>query len=190
MPLTLAQRRLRRLWKKGIGLPDNNDKILAVARQISRQVDACVLGGIAVNLHGYHRTTIDLDLYTEDRKVTDVELRAAGARWDSKAREHVLDDVRIHTVTPEDARHRVQRVSEIDGIRVVSLKDLIAIKLLTGLNFPDRAKDIADVQELVRAIGLDKTFAPSLPKALRVDFKRIVDSVRAGEDMRRGGPRF
>src|SRR5436305_1212647 len=117
MPLTLAQRRLRRLWNKGIGLPGNNDKILAVARRLSPQVNASVLGGIAVNLHGYHRTTIDLDLYTEDRKVTDVELRAAGARWDTSSREHILDDVRIHTVTPEDAHHRVQRVSEIDGIR-------------------------------------------------------------------------
>lgn len=190
MPLTLGQRRLRRLWKKGIGLPGNNDKILDVARRLSSQIDAPVLGGIAVFLHGYPRTTVDLDLYTEDRKATDEQLRGAGARWSAAAREHVLDDVRIHTVTPEEALHQVQRVSTIDGIRVVSLKDLIAIKLRTGLKHMDRAKDLGDVQELIRAVPLDKTFAARLPRDLRDPFKRMVDAVRSGEKARRDKPRF
>jgi hypothetical protein len=190
MPLTLGQRRLRRLWEKGIGLPGDNQKILDVARTLSSKVNAPVLGGIAVILHGYARTTVDLDLYTEDRNVTDVELRAAGAHWSSVAREHVLDDVRIHTVTPEDARHRVRRVSTIDGIRVISLKDLIAIKLYTGLMIPARAKDLGDVQELIRAVPLDKTLASRLPKELRDPYKLMVDAIRAAEDSRRGKPRF
>src|SRR5438128_5210022 len=133
MPLTLGQRRLRRLWAKGIGLPGDNTVILDVARQLKDAVDAPVLGGIAVILHGYARTTIDLDLYTPDRQVTDAQLRAAGARWDAGAREHLLNRVRIHTVTPEDAGHVVEKTSIIKGVRVVSLKDLIAIKLLCGL---------------------------------------------------------
>src|SRR4051794_9389076 len=98
MPLTLARRRLDRLWKKGIGLPGDNEKILGVARRLTAAIDAPVLGGIAVILHGVPRTTIDLDFYTPDRHLTDRQLRAAGARWDSTQREHLLDDVRIHTV--------------------------------------------------------------------------------------------
>ncbi|HMO25922.1 MAG TPA: hypothetical protein PKB10_06600 [Tepidisphaeraceae bacterium] len=190
MPLTLGQRRLRRLWRKGIGLPGDNARILGVARRLTSSTDVVTLGGVAVILHGYARTTIDLDLYTPDRKRTDLQLRAAGARWDSTHREHVLDDVRIHTVTPEDARHVVQSVSIIDGIRVVSLKDLIAIKLITGLREPARAKDIGDVQELIRVVPLDKTFAARLPKALRADFKKMVDAVRASETRQRNRPRF
>src|SRR5438552_13995833 len=127
MPLTLGQRRLRRLWAKGIGLPGDNNIILDVARRLKDTVAAPVLGGIAVILHGYPRTTTDLDLYTSDRGETDIQLRAAGARWDAARREHVLNDVPIHTVTPQDARHLVQRTSIIDGVRVVSPKDLIAI---------------------------------------------------------------
>jgi hypothetical protein len=149
-----------------------------------------VLGGIAVILYGYPRTTVDLDLYTPDRVLTDAQLRAAGAVWDKANREHVLDGVRIHTVTPEDARHVVRHVSVIDGVRVVSLKDLIAIKLRTGLRHAHRRKDLADVQELIRVVPLDKTFAPKLPKDLRVEYKILVDEVRAGERDQRDGPRF
>ena len=90
MPLTLGQRRLRRLWSRGIGLPGDNTKILAVARHLTRRIDAPVLGGIAVILHGYPRTTTDLDFYTPDRRVTDEQLRGAGARWDASRREHLL----------------------------------------------------------------------------------------------------
>jgi len=171
-------------------MPGNNDKIIEVARKLRNFVDAPVLGGIAVFLHGYLRSTTDLDFYTSDREVTDVQLRAGGARWDTAHREHVLDDVRIHTVTPEDAGHVVARVSEIDGVRVVSLKDLIAIKLRCGLKNVDRGKDVGDVIELIRALSLDKSFVTKLPKDLRSEFKKFVDAVHAAAKAREGKPQF
>ena len=61
---------------------------------------------------------------------------------------------------------------------MVSLKDLIAIKLRYGLDHAGRAKDVADVQELIRAIPPDKRFAGKLPKELRASFKSMVDAVR------------
>jgi len=167
-------------------MPGNNDTILAVARKLRDPVEAPVLGGIAVYLHGYPRSTTDLDLYSFDRRLTDTQLRSAGARWDTARREHVLDGVRIHTVTPEEAAHVVEKTSIIDGVRVVSLKDLIAIKLLCGLENIGRSKDIADVEELILAVGLDKRFAGKLPKTLRGPFKSIVDAVRARERGRYG----
>lgn len=163
--------------------------ILEVARALTKKIDAPVLGGVAVFLHGYLRTTRDLDFYTPDRKVTDVQLREAGASWDSAKREHVCEGVRIHTVTPMDAGHLVKRTSIIQGIRVVSLADLIAIKLRCGLNNPGRAKDIADVEELILEVGLDKTFVVKLPKDLRVDFKDRVDAVRLRLRKERNEPR-
>jgi hypothetical protein len=110
MPTTAAIRRRRALAAKGIGMPGNNDVILDAARQLQTKVEAPVLGGIAVYLHGHHRSTTDLDFYTDDRRVTDVQLRAAGARWDANRREHLFGNVRIHTVTPEDAGYVVQHV--------------------------------------------------------------------------------
>lgn len=171
-------------------MPGDNNVILEVARRLREPVDAPVLGGIAVILHGYARTTTDLDLYTPDRKLTDVQLRAAGARWDADRREHILDDVRIHTVTPDDAKHVVERTSIIDGVRVVSLKDLIAIKLFCGLENVGRSKDIADVEELIRRVPLDKRFAGKLPAELHAPFKRLVDAVQTNERQQRNKPQF
>jgi hypothetical protein len=190
MPTTLAIRRRRRLAQWGIGLPGDNEHIISVARHLQRTVEAPVLGGIAVYLHGYPRSTTDLDFYTADRRLTDVQLRASGALWDAARREHVLEHVRIHTVTPDDAGHVVQRISVIDGVRVVGLRDLIAIKLICGLNNPGRAKDIADVQELIRRIPLDKSFAPRLPKGLRAEYKALVDAVRADTRANKAKPSF
>src|SRR5215213_4187335 len=68
MAVNAAILRRRRLARKGIGMPGNNDRILSVARSLADRVDAPVLGGIAVYLHGYPRATADLDLYTPDRR--------------------------------------------------------------------------------------------------------------------------
>jgi hypothetical protein len=186
---TLLQRRIRDR-KLGIGMPGDNTVILNVARRLAATVDAPVLGGIAVHLHGGMRTTEDLDFYTSDRRLTADQLEASGARWDSTRREHVLDGVRIHTVTPDDARHVVERVSVIDGVRVVSLKDLIAIKLICGLNNRGRGKDIAHVEDLIAAVPLDKRFAGKLPKGVRSEFKVLVDGVRMNDRGRGNKPRF
>jgi hypothetical protein len=102
-------------------MPGDNERILAVARSLREHVKAPVLGGIAVYLHGYPRATTDLDLYTDDRRVTASELESAGARWNAARREHVLDDVPIHMVTPQDAGHVVGKTSVIHGTRAWSV---------------------------------------------------------------------
>ena len=189
MSTALAQRKKLRL-KFGIGMPGDNGHIISVARRLFEWVDAPVLGGIAVHLHGGLRTTEDLDLYTADRSATAIQLGNAGARWDAAQREHILDGVRIHTVTPDDAGYTVEKISIIDGVRVVSLKDLIAIKLICGLNNPGRSKDITHVEDLILTIPLDKRFAGKLPTALRAPFKILVDGVRANALARKNRPQF
>lgn len=190
MSTTLAIRRRQHRARLGIGMPGDNNHILGVAGRLCDVVDAPVLGGIAVYLHGGGRSTIDLDLYTTNRKATAIQLEAAGAKWDTANREHVLDGVRIHTVTPDDAGVTIGRTSVIDGVRVVTLKDLVAIKLLCGLNNPGRSKDIGDVEDLIHFVPLDKRFAGKLPKEVRWEFKVRVEAVRAGERARHDGQHF
>ena len=126
-------------------------------------------------------------MYTTDRAATAEQLESLGARWSKAQREHTLDGVAIHTITPEDAGITIERASMIDGIRVASLKDLIAIKLISGLTHRGRSKDLGDVEELIRAVPLDKRFAAKLPARIRKEFKAMVDGVRANDgDLPRG----
>lgn len=141
-----------------LGMLTPGSKLLDVARRISASGVGPVLGGVAVFLHGYHRTTEDVDVFAADTAAASEALIALGATWDADAREHVLD-----------------------GVHVVGLADLIRFKLRSGLRSAARAKDLADVVELIRRVPLDKAFAGKLPTELREDYKRLVDAVAEDE---------
>ncbi|MEM1167288.1 MAG: hypothetical protein AAGI30_13475 [Planctomycetota bacterium] len=160
-----------------IGIFEMDSKILDVARVVSHCGVGPVLGGIAVFLHGYRRSTEDVDLYMVDPKTTRAKLDAVGAVWDDENREFVLDGVAIHVIDQRVTGSEFTHVSEIDGIRVVGLADLVRFKLHSGLNQAHRVKDIADVVELARAIPLDKSFVTKLPKEQRAAFKKLIDSL-------------
>ena len=70
---------------------------------------------------------------------------------------------------------------EIDGVRVVTLDKLIELKLASGMTAPDRLKDLADVQELIKACQLNSQFATRLNTYVRDEYLRLwkaVDSAR------------
>lgn len=59
---------------------------------------------------------------------------------------------------PDPAEHYVI----IDGIRTITLEKLVELKLASGMSAPDRLKDLADVQELIRLKALGPEFAQRL----------------------------
>lgn len=150
---------------------------ISLARRVTEVTGRPVVGGIAVALHGYRRYTGDIDIYSDDFWETHERLEEAGMLWDSERREHVIDDVAIHMVGDDSLGGPPKRVSTIEGVRVIGLADLIRGKLTVGLSADRRAKDIADVLELIRIIPLKKDFAGRLPTKLRAPFKRLVDDV-------------
>lgn len=166
-----------------MGLLGEGSELLAVARRISGAGAGPILGGIAVFLHGYQRTTRDIDIFAEDSPVAAAVLESLGATWDATRREHTLDGVPIHIVTTRQTGFVPAGSVEIGGIRIVPLADLVAMKLATGLSRPSRAQDLADVVGLIRAVPLDKAFAAKLPADLRTDFKRLVDAVQTDDNI-------
>ena len=127
-------------------------------------VDYIMVGGWAVNLHGYVRATIDLDIWimadqTNANKVY-TALRAFGAPLgDVKPEDFATDgtifqigvapcriDVinKIDGVNYADAAPRAV-AREIDGVpvRIIAIEDLIANKRASG-----RTKDLADAEIL------------------------------------------
>jgi hypothetical protein len=161
-----------------MSLLSGDPKLLRLARRVSEATGAPVIGGIAVFLHGYRRTTEDIDLFAEDARVAGAALARIGAEWNTKAREFSLEGVPIHLVTEEQTGGSPREIVKVENIRVVSLADLIRFKLKSGLRRPERAQDIADVVALIRNVPLDKRFAARLPREQRNGFKKLVDAVR------------
>jgi hypothetical protein len=153
-------------------------ELLKLARRVCEATGAPVVGGIPVFLHGYRRTTEDIDLFAADARAVADALTRMGARWDGKSKEFVLEGVPIHLVTEAQTGGPPQETADIRDVRVVGLADLVRFKLKSGLHRPERAQDIADVVALIRLVPLDKRFAARLPTSLRAPFKKLVDAVR------------
>lgn len=151
--------------------------MIALSRKVTTVTGAPVVGGIAVLLHGGGRHTRDIDIYSEDFWATHEQLESAGILWDAKGREHVIDDVPVHMVKSDSLGGEPKLISVIEGVRVISLADLIRAKLTVGLEHIRRSKDIAHVLDLIERVPLKKDFAAKLPKHLRTPFKELVDQV-------------
>ena len=59
---------------------------------------------------------------------------------------------------------------EIDGVNCLELTRLIEMKLASGMTNPGRLKDLADVQELIRALALPAEFAEQLNPFVKVKY--------------------
>lgn len=53
-------------------------------------------------------------------------------------------------------------VIERDGIKLLNLPTLIELKLASGMTCPDRLKDLADVQELIKLLRLPHDYTKQL----------------------------
>jgi hypothetical protein len=60
------------------------------------------------------------------------------------------------------------------------LEKLIELKLASGMTAPDRLKDLADVQELIKIRDLSSSFAGRLNSYVREEFLKLLDAVQRG----------
>ena len=168
----------------------------ATIMDVAREVSAClaevgagggVVGGVAVFLHGYRRSTVDVDVYAEDLERLAEALRARGFVWEAKHKQFRRGAVPVQLLGANDRLDfRPQRFSTLGGVRVVTLGDLLSMKLASGTASLTRAQDLADVVRLVQEIGLDKSYTPRIAGPYRDAFRRVVDSLRdeaAGESL-------
>lgn len=172
-----------------LGLFGDKSILLETAAHLSAAGLGPVVGGVAVFLHGYRRTTSDIDLYCEDPAAAAAALLALGATWDADRREHLLDCIPIRLVTRAQTGDAPRKETEIQGVLVISLADLIRFKLRSGIGNIARSQDLADVVALIRAAGLDKSFAARLPSELRADYRKLVEAVQKDEGGSQGPKR-
>lgn len=155
-----------------------------------------VCGGVAVCLHGYQRNTVDLDVIIrpDDAPVVRQRLEQAGLTWDAGHNEFRTDSgIAVQFLLSGDRAGSGQEVrlpdpsdktnrEMIDGLPVLRLSRLIAIKLACGTgNMRRTHKDFADVVELIAIHKLDGSFARYLHKSVRKTFRELVKNARAAD---------
>ncbi len=167
----------------GLAILTGDSPILDAAREVSAiiartGIDAAVIGGVAVVLHGHVRTTLDVDVYTTQTKELAAALEAAGFVYNRVEKQFEREGIPVQLVTPAFVVHPPKRRVEIDGIRTISLADLISIKLRSGSENVLRAQDLADVIALIRRHKLGGQFAPRIAKDMRAQFRKLARAVR------------
>jgi len=180
------------------GRGELNSTLAQLSADLGRHgIDYVVIGAVALMAHGYPRFTEDIDLVMTDegleafhRELIGLGYRPAfeGARKRIRStRDGVPIEVIVSGEYPGDGRPKpvsfpvpAEASVEIDGVRVVTLEKLIELKLASGMTAPDRLKDLADVQELIKARGLAADFAGRLDAYVREKYLELCASVEQG----------
>ena len=159
---------------------EGKGEVLETARRVTRAMKEAgvvggVVGGVAVFLHGYERTTTDVDVFVEDSDALKQALEDAGFYWSDERREfYFADGVVPVQVLTKDVVIPPGGYSEIDGIRVIRLADLLSMKIDSGTKEFKRTKDIADVIALIELVGLDGRMTAKLHPSVQAEYKTIL----------------
>jgi hypothetical protein len=182
-------RSLRELYEEGLryfmGEGKLNHALARVSADLERHgIDYMVIGAVALMAHGYPRFTEDIDLVLTPEGLEAFHRELVGRGYvpafqgARKKLRATQDGVPVEVITSGD--YPGDASVEIDGVRVVTLEKLVELKLASGMTAPDRLKDLADVQELIKARGLDADFAGRLNPYVREDYLRLCEAVGRG----------
>jgi len=166
--------------------PEALKEAVALTRKAVRSVDgayACIIGGLAVQEHGYQRWTDDVDVVVDAEHFSQVldalramnfiitpkgwlENRETGARIDLLKEGVKLHDSNLPLPHPKE-------LGKNNGFATVT--SIIRLKLDSG----GRMKDLADIVELLKLrIDESDTIASQLPVSLQAQFAQLVVQAR------------
>jgi len=190
-PVSAYQEGLRFFMGEGI----LNETLRRVAKDLdNHSIDYTVIDAVALNQYGYRRFTEDIDLIltkegleTFRRELVGLGYRPAFEGATRKFRT-TAENVTVEIITagefPGDGLPKPvifpnpgENQVEIDGIKTVSLEKLIELKLASGMTAPDRLKDLADVQEVIKIKNLAADFAEKLNPFVRAKFLELQSAV-------------
>jgi hypothetical protein len=152
-----------------------------------------IVGGMAVNAHRHVRTTGDVDFLVRPEALPTVRRLAAEgvfAAVPNRSRRFAEPSTGVHfdllvaggfpgsgAPGPIAFPDPAEVADVINELPVVNLKTLVELKLAAR-----RHKDFADVVDLVRANGLDESFASRLNPSVRTDYLACLDEKRREDE--------
>lgn len=157
-------------------------------------VPYALVGGLAMFHHGYRRFTEDVDLLVSRTGLKIIHEQLEGLGYvppfiGSKQLRDVETGVKVEFLVegdyPGDGKPKPvsfpdpQSVGvEIDGVRCLNLAKLVELKLASG-TAPNRLKDLADVQEMIRILRLPADFESQLDPWVRDSYRRLWEQVHS-----------
>jgi len=158
-----------------------------------------VAGAMALNAHGYRRATTDVDVLLAREGLAAFKAAHLGRGWverfpGSKGMRDTVRGVKIDVLLagdfPGDGRPKPVAFPDPavairgDGVMLLPVRHLVELKLASGITNPDRLKDLADVQELIRAARLPLELRDELHPTVREKYVEIWNAtkLRPGTD--------
>jgi hypothetical protein len=157
-----------------------------------------IIGAMALNEFGYRRVTVDVDVLLTPEGLAAFKARHldrgyvekfSGSRGMRDAEHGVDIDVVLTGTYPGDGKpkpvvfpdpaHAAERGARV---ALLPLPTLLELKLASGLTAPDRLKDLADVQEVIRIRRLPRTLAADLNPFVRDKYLELWDAVQHRRD--------
>jgi hypothetical protein len=160
------------------------------------EVPYAVVGALALGGHGFVRMTEDVDVLVTAEGLARFRDRLEGrgyAPTHAGATRTFRDSetgVRVEFLVagefPGDGRPKpvvfpdpaLAPVQVADDVRFLALEPLIELKLASGTSAPHRLRDLADVQDLIRTLGLPPELAERLDPSVRGRYLELWQAVR------------
>lgn len=176
------------------------ETLLRITRRLRElNIPYSVVGGMALFHHGYRRFTEDIDLLVDRGGLERIHAELEGRGYippfpRSRNLRDAESGVKIEFLVtgdfPGDGKPKPVAFPdpsaasfESDGIRYVNLNALIDLKLASGISSPGRARDIADVMELIRKLNLPLDYAAQLNPYVQDKFREIWPHAKAEESV-------
>lgn len=156
--------------------------------------DYTVIGAIALNQYGYKRFTEDINVLLTKEGIRKFREELIGLGYcpafagATKKFRTTDENVPVEIITtgeypgdglPKPVQFPVPHDNfiVIDGVKTITLEKLIELKLASGMTAPDRLKDLADVQEMIKVKSLDASFGEKLDASVRNEFLKLQKAV-------------
>jgi hypothetical protein len=156
-----------------------------------------IAGAMALNAHGYRRVTTDVDVLLTRHGLAAFKAKHLGRGWVERfpgskglrdAENNVKIDVLIAGDYPGDGKPKPVAFPDPtvairgDEVMLLPLERLVELKLASGMTNSDRMKDLADVQELIRAVRLPLELEDALDASVRSKYAEIWHATKRDRD--------
>ncbi|MDZ7318943.1 MAG: nucleotidyltransferase family protein [candidate division KSB1 bacterium] len=171
-----------------------------LARALAEEsIPYAIVGGMALNLLGYTRETVDVDILLTPEGLARFRERLVGRGYTTafsgatKSFRDAQTQVKVEALVtgeyPGDGKPKpvafpdpAEASFERDGYRVITLEKLIELKLASGMTAPHRLRDLADVQDLISVLALPLHLAEQLDESVRGEYRRLWQAVHRAHE--------